>query len=316
MSETNDAKPTSLSHIIGQSSVVAQVKVAIEAAFADRKRMDSALLVGAPGLGKSALASVVADELATEFHEVLGQSLNSVADLNALLLGAKDKDVIHIDECHELRKDYQTALYLAIDKRMLYANSGKSGRSPQGIRIADFTLLLSTTDEYCLLQPLRDRMRLTLRFEFYSVEDLATIVRHRCRATGWGLDEELLTLIAVRSRGTPRIALRLLGSCRRVCRSEGESHINRKHLDTACHLEKLDELGLGPNEQAYLQMLKAGPTRLNVIASRLSLPTRTVSQVTEAFLIRRDLIEKDKNGLRQLTPKGHQHLAESCPTIV
>ena len=150
--EVNDVRPSSLSHIVGQDSVKAQVAVALDAAFADNRSFDHALLVGPPGLGKSALANVIAQEMATEFHEVLGQSISSPADLNALLLNAQDKDVVHIDEAHELRKDYQTALYLALDKRTVFINGGKSN-TPQGIPLANFTLLLSTTDEYCLLQP-------------------------------------------------------------------------------------------------------------------------------------------------------------------
>ena len=122
--------------------------------------MTTRFLVGGPGWARSQLASVIAQEMATDFHEVLGQSITSIGDLNALLLEAKDKDIIHIDECHELDKTFQTALYLAVDKRSIFVNSK---RSPQPIPIADFTLLLSsTTDEYCLLQPLRDRMKLTL----------------------------------------------------------------------------------------------------------------------------------------------------------
>src|SRR5471030_59777 len=106
--ETNDVKPTSLSHIVGQRSVVDQVQVALDACFQDNRRMDHCLMVGPPGLGKSALASVVAQEMATDFYEVLGQSITAPADLNALLLLAKEKTVVHIDEAHELRKDFQT----------------------------------------------------------------------------------------------------------------------------------------------------------------------------------------------------------------
>ena len=163
--DVNNVAPSSLSHIIGQKSVVDQVRVALDAAFEDGRKMDSALLVGPPGCGKSALARVIAAEMATELHETLGQSISSPGDLNAMLLAATDKAVVHIDECHELRREYQTALYLAIDQRKLFLSGGKS---VQSLPIADFTLLLSTTDEYSLLQPLRDRMRLLLRFEFYS----------------------------------------------------------------------------------------------------------------------------------------------------
>lgn len=316
INDFNDVAPSSLSHLVGQKSVIAQVAVALEAAFADSKKMDSALLVGPPGLGKSVLASVVAKELATDFHEILGQSITCSADLNALLLAAKDKDVIHIDECHELDKQFQTALYLAIDQRRLFLQTRRSGNSPQSIPINDFTLLLSTTDEFTLLQPLRDRMKLVLLFEFYSAEELATVLVHRSRALQWDVVETVFPLIAQRSRGTPRLALRLLQSCRRVCRAKGETTITLDHLETACTLEQIDDLGLGPVEQRYLSILAEGATRLNVVASILGLPARTVSMVTEPFLIRAGLIVKDDQGRRELTAKGRRHRHTECQEVV
>jgi Holliday junction DNA helicase RuvB len=168
--QISDASPSSLNHLVGQAAIIAQVRTAIDAAFQDNVRFDDALLVGGAGLGKSQLASVIAQEMATTFHECLGQSIKGIGDLNALLLAANDKDIIHIDECHELDKQFQTALYLAIDKRTIFANSGK--RSPEPIPIAEFSLLLSTTDEFDLLAPLRDRMKLTLRFEYYVLNQL------------------------------------------------------------------------------------------------------------------------------------------------
>lgn len=308
-SEINDVAPSSLKHIIGQKSVVAQVSVALEAAFADGMKFDSALLVGPPGVGKSALAQVIAAEMATNLHEIIGQSIKHVSDLNALLLSAADHDVCHIDEAHELDKEFQTALYLAIDQRKLFVKGGKSKQ--QSIAIADFTLLLSTTDEFCLLQPLRDRMKLLLRFQFYSEAELTVLLQQRSKALGWAVEAEALPLIAQRARGTPRLALRLLQSCRRVCRAEGEKKIWLNHLETACRLEQIDPLGLGPLEQSYLRILAEGPNRLNVIASVLGLPPRTVSQVTEPFLLRMGLLMKDDQGRRQLTPKGHEQLSKS-----
>ncbi len=302
--EINDVKPTSIRHIVGQVGVIKQVSVALDAAFADGRKFDSALLVGPPGMGKSALAAVIACEMATEFHEVLGQSITTIADLNSLLLEARDKDVIHIDEAHQLDRKYQTALYLALDKQCLFG--GK--RLVQPIPIADFTLLLSTTDEYCLLQPLRDRMKQTLRFEFYSDEELTLLLRYRCRALTWDIDEGVLPMIAQRSRGTPRLALRLLQACRRVCRAEGEMAILSAHFESACHLEQSDVLGLGSTERQYLSILTEGPNRLNVLSTRLGLPTRTVGDITEKYLIRAGLIDKDRNGLRQLTAKGLEHV--------
>lgn len=311
--EVNDFAPTSLSHIVGQKSVVEQVRVALDAAFEDGKKMDSCLMVGPPGCGKSALAHVIAAEMATDFHEVLGQSVATVADLNALLLGAKDKSIVHIDEAHELRKEFQTTLYLAIDQRKLLLSGGKS---IQSLPIADFTLLLSTTDEYCLLQPLRDRMRLLLRFEFYSPEELTTVLRHRAKCLHWQVDEDVPPLIAQRARGTPRLALRLLQACYRVARSLGEEQITNQHLSRACVLEQIDELGLGPVEQQYVAILADGPKRLNVISSMLGLPNRTISGVTEPFLIRIGLMMKDDQGRRQLTAAGYKHAASVCRAII
>jgi Holliday junction DNA helicase RuvB len=176
--------------------------------------------------------------------------------------------------------------------------------------LADFTLLLSTTDEYCLLQPLRDRMKLLLRFDFYTPEELTTVVVQRAKGLGWDVQETAFPMIAARARGTPRLALRLLQAARRVCRSQGGHTITLAHLETACELEGIDALGLGPTEQKYLTILAHGPTRLNVIASTLGLPTRTVSQVTEAFLIRAGLIAKDDQGRRQLTQQGREHVQQ------
>ena len=306
--EINDVAPSSIRHLIGQESVVAQVGVAIDASFADDRRFDDAILTGPPGVGKSALARIIACEMATELHEVLGQSIKSPADLNALLLGAKAKDIIHIDECHELAKPFQTGLYRCLDKREIVLSGGKSGSAPQSIPLQNFTLLLSTTDEHALLQPLRDRMKLLLRFQFYSEAQLAAIVDMRSRALRWEVQEDVFLRIAQRARGTPRLALRLLQSCRRVCRAEGETTITTDHLQRACSLEQLDDVGLGPVDQRYLQAVANGASRLNVVASVLGLPTKTVSEVIEPFLIRAGLMVKDDQGRRELTAKGRDHL--------
>jgi Holliday junction DNA helicase RuvB len=283
--EVNGVVPTSLSHIVGQASVVAQVGVALEAAFADGRKMDDCLLVGGPGLGKTQVAKVIAAELASDFHEVLGQSITCPADLNALLLQATDKSVVHIDEAHELKKEFQVGLYRAVEGRKFFLQGGRSGRTPQSLPVADFTLLLSTTDEYGLLQPLRDRMKLVLRFQFYSEEELVILLRQRGRALNWVVAEGVFAHVARRSRGTPRLALRLLQAARRVCRAQGEKMITLGLLERACALEGIDALGL---------------------------PPRTVSQITEPFLIRAGLVVKDDNGRRQLTALGREHVATCC----
>jgi Holliday junction DNA helicase RuvB len=310
--EINDVQPSSLRHIIGQKGVVDAVAVAIDAAQMDGRRIDHALLVGSPGLGKSALCQTICCEMASDYFEVLGQSIKHPSDLNSVLLAATPGSIVFIDEAHELKPEFQTALYLALDKRkIVLSGGGRNSGTPQSLPLADFSLLLASTDEHCLLQPLRDRMRLLLRFTFYSVEELTTILLQRARALGWDIHEELLPQIAQRARGTPRIALRILQACRRVARSEGEFTITAAHLDRACALDQLDELGLGPTEQQYLAALAEGNTRLNVLSSILGLPSRTVSTVIEPFLIRAGLIVKDDAGRRQLTGEGRKHLSES-----
>lgn len=315
--DINESRPTSVSHVIGQRFVVEQVKVALDAAQQDGRKFDHALLVGPPGIGKTATAKIIADEMATDFREIQGQSVTETGDLNAWLLSATDRQVLFIDEAHELGGKLQTALYLALDQRRILLRGGKGGGGiPASLSIADFTLLLATTDEHRLLQPLRDRMRLVLRFHFYTVEELEKIVALRMRASGWNGERGLEHLVAERGRGTPRLALRLLQAAYRVSRAEGEKSISLKHLQRACELEELDNLGLGPLERKYLNIVAKAPTRINVIASILGLPARTISEVMEPFLVRSDLIEKDDQARRRLTALGQKHLLLARPIAV
>lgn len=307
--DINEARPSSVNHLIGQPGVREQILVALDSAQQDNRKFDHALLVGFPGAGKTASAQIIAAEMGTDFIEVLGQSLKGVADLNALLLQATHRSVVFIDEAHELSKSLQTALYLALDQRRVLLQGSRKGSMPVAIPLQDFTLLLASTDEYQLLQPLRERMRLTLRFQFYEPEDLEKIVRMRAAALGWEVEPEVFPMIAKRGRGTPRLALRLLSAGHRVARAEAGEVVTVSNLERACALEAIDHLGLGPTEQQYLKILLEGPTRLNVLASRLGLPSRTVAEVTEPFLIRSGLVVKDDLGKRQLSAQGREHAA-------
>lgn len=186
MNDINDIRPTSISHIIGQQAVKEQVRVALDAAQQDGRKFDHAMLVGSPGLGKTQISQIIGAEMAMDYHELLGQSIKSVADLNAVLIAATDRAVVFVDEAHELDKILQTALYLALDKRKVIIQGNRKGSTPMSVPIADFTLLLASTDEFQLLQPLRDRMRLVLRFEFYTPEELVQILRMRLKGAGLG----------------------------------------------------------------------------------------------------------------------------------
>jgi len=303
--EINDVQPTCLSHLIGNRGVTNQVKVAMDAAFEDNHRFPHAVMVGPPGMGKSTLASVISKEMAVPFHEVLGQNLRNTGDLNSLLLQVEDKAIIHIDEVHEAPTAIQTALYMALDKRQIMV---RGGSTITALPINDFTLLLSTTEEHDILQPLRDRMRLTLRFDFYTELDLFQVVATRAKGLGWDIDDVIPSLIASRGRGAPRIALKLLQAARRCCRAAGESLITAAHLRQACELESIDSFGLGFIEQKYLSLLVDGPRRVNVIASALGIPAKTLTSVQEPTLIRLGLIDKDDVSRRYLTSKGREHL--------
>jgi holliday junction DNA helicase RuvB len=308
--DINEARPSSVTHLIGQPGVREQILVALDSAQQDNRKFDHALLVGFAGGGKTTSAQIIAAEMGTDFIEVLGQSLKGVADLNALLLQATDRAVVFVDEAHELDKSLQTALYLALDQRRVLLQGSRKGSTPVAIPLKDFTLLLATTDEYQLLQPLRDRMRLTLRFQFYDPTDLEKIARMRAAALGWEVEPNVFQIAAVRSRGTPRLVLRLLQAAHRVARAEAAEVVTVAHLERACSLEGIDHLGLGQTEQQYLTILLEGPTRLNVLASRLGLPSKTISDVTESFLIRASLVVKDDQGRRQLTAAGRDHAGE------
>jgi len=306
MKEINDVAPTSLSHVACESNrgVIEQCRIAIDAAFEDDRRLDDILLTGPPGVGKSSLSFVLAQEMAVPFHEVLGQNLRTPADLNNLLLSCESKAVCLIDEIHESPPAIQTALYMALDKRQIMV---RGGSSIQAIPVADFTLVAATTEPYELLEPLRQRAKLHLELSFLAESDLVTVVERRCRALSWDIESQVLPEIARRARGVPRLALRLTASARRVARADGRTLITTADLERACALEQLDSLGLGPLEQKYMQLLMEGPKRVNVLASMLGVPAKTLSTVTEPFLLRAQLVTKDDASRRQLTPDGRRH---------
>jgi Holliday junction DNA helicase RuvB len=192
----------------------------------------------------------------------------------------------------------------------------RGGSSIQALPIADFTLVAATTEPYQILEPLRQRAKLHLELSFLSEKDLVLVVERRCRGLSWDIEPQVLPEIARRARGVPRLALRLTASARRVARADGRSLITLADLQKACHLEQLDTLGLGPLEQKYLRLLVAGPRRVNLIASALGVPAKTLTSVTEPFLIRAGLVDKDDASRRVLTPEGHLHLLGNGDEIV
>jgi len=322
MSETpanklSDASPSSVYRVIGQSRAVAQIKVALDAYFNERgtSAEDSALphvlMVGPPGTGKSMLASLIAKEMAVGFHEELAQNVISPRHLQGLLMMAEPGDCVFIDEIHELPPTVQTTLYRCLEERRLFL-----GGERRSLTLPPFTFIGATTDEWALSKPLLDRMKITLRLQHYTPEELAKLVTQRTTAIGWSITDEAIAGISQRGRNTPRLALRLLEACRRHQLAGNAPTITADHLTKMCAVEGIDDLGLDVTERQYLEILyeaQGQPVRLNMISTRLSLPRRTIEKIVEAELVRLGLVTKTDEG-RMLTAAGAAHLGQTQTT--
>lgn len=244
--------------------------------------------------------------------EILAQSITYAAELNAALLSASE-GILFLDEIHLLHPVQQHALLQVLDKRRIFLSGGKS---IQSLPVNEFTLVGATTDPDGLIQPLTDRFRLVLHLDYYEQADLTEIVRQRCLALGWDFEPALLNEIAKRGRGTPRIALRLLQSARRVSVAEGAKGVTVDHLRRACEIERISDLGLDHTQQKYLHLLRNGPVRLNVLASMLGVSTKVLTKTVEPYLLRSGIIVKTDAGLRVLTEFGEEHRASLRPVTV
>jgi holliday junction DNA helicase RuvB len=300
--DLRDVQPTSFSHVIGQRHVLEALRVAVEASFQEQKRLDEILLCGPPGLGKSALVAVLAQELAVPFTEVLAQSLTNAAELNGVLLSAAD-GILFLDEIHLLHPVQQHSLLRVLDKRRISISGGKT---VQTIPVAPFTLVGATTDPDGLIGPLIDRFRMVLHLDYYSDDELADVVRQRCRAMAWKFDPDLPGQIARRARQTPRIALRILQSVRRCAVAEGFDLLGLGHLEQACRIERVSPEGLDNLQQKYVDLVKDGPVRLNVLASALGVSNKVLTKTVEPFLIRAGYVLKDDAGRRALSDRGRE----------
>lgn len=297
-----------INHWVGQEQAIRRFRVALEAAWTDGTRLPHMLFVGGPGLGKTELAHVAAREMGVALHERLAQAVSSMSILNGLLVQTNDKEIVFLDEIHELPPHIQTILYRTMEGGQVSLQDRNNRTVSMPLR--DFTVIAATTDEFRLLSPLRDRFKLILPFIEYDHGSLAAITMQHARRLHIELDEQIATEISRRSKGTPRLAVRLLESCHRFARSKGDERITVEHFEQTVSLDGLDELGLGPDEQRYLRFLSernGEPVRLFTIESSLGIHRRTIQSVIEPFMVKSGLIERHSQG-RMITEAGLRHL--------
>jgi len=305
-------RPQVLAEFIGQRQARANLQVFIGAARARGEALDHVLFVGPPGLGKTTLAQIVARELGVNFRSTSGPVIAKAGDLAAQLTNLEERDVLFIDEIHRLNPAVEEILYPAMEDYQLdlIIGEGPSARSVK-IDLPKFTLVGATTRAGLLTTPLRDRFGIPIRLEFYEVGELEHIVKRGARVLGIGMSEDGANEIAKRSRGTPRIAGRLLRRVRDFAVVDGATTITREVADGALRLLEVDAVGLDLMDRKYLSLIAAsfggGPVGIETIAAALSEPRDAIEEIIEPFLIQRGLVQRTPRG-RLLTPQAFRHL--------
>jgi Holliday junction DNA helicase RuvB len=310
-------RPQRLAEFIGQSQARANLAVFIEAARARREPLDHVLFVGPPGLGKTTLAQIVARELGVNFRATSGPVIAKAGDLAALLTNLEQRDVLFIDEIHRLNPAIEEILYPAMEDFQLdlIIGQGPAARSVK-IDLAKFTLVGATTRAGLLTNPLRDRFGIPVRLNFYAETELEEIVNRGARVLGISLTGEGANEIARRSRGTPRIAGRLLRRVRDFALVAGAQSVDRVAADRALRELEVDAAGLDAMDRRYLTVIAhhygGGPVGVETIAAALSEPRDAIEEIIEPFLIQKGFVQRTPRG-RVITSHAFRHLGLAEP---
>ena len=312
-------RPKRLAEFIGQEAAKDNLSVFIASAKARGEAMDHTLFHGPPGLGKTTLAQIVAGELGVGFRATSGPVIAKAGDLAALLTNLEPHDVLFIDEIHRLNPVVEEVLYPAMEDRALdiIIGEGPSARSVR-IDLPPFTLVGATTRQGLLTTPLRDRFGIPVRLQFYTHDELDLVVTRAANLLGLNIDSAGAREIARRSRGTPRVAGRLLRRVRDFAQVAGESTVTRKIADDALTRLEIDRLGLDAMDRRYLTMIattyKGGPVGAAALTAGLAEQRDTVEEVIEPYLIQLGLIARTERG-RMLNDAGWEHLEMAKPIL-
>lgn len=305
-------RPKDFSEYIGQKKVVQNIEVMVESAKLREQPMDHVLLSGPPGLGKTSLAMIIKEALGTELHVISGPAIEKKGDLAAILTNLHPRDVLFIDEIHRMHVSVEEILYSAMEDFRLdiVLGQGPSARTMQ-IDIAPFTLVGATTRSGLLSNPLRDRFMANLHFDFYQKDELAQIIRNNAKKLNIKLHPEACELMSGCSRGTPRIANRILRRVRDFTLVRGKDEICQEEVKTALDLMDIDHLGLDRMDRKILSVIHdyygGGPVGIEALCATLSEDRSTIEDVYEPYLLKEGFILRTPRG-REISQKTKDHI--------
>lgn len=314
----NSIRPRDFDSYIGQSELKETLRVILQAARLRNKPLDHMLFYGPPGLGKTTIAGVIASQMGVEIRITSAPSLERPRDIIGILMSLKGGEILFIDEIHRLNKIAEEILYPAMEDFTLDMTTGKSQTAKTlRVPIPKFTLIGATTKAGDLSSPLRDRFGMIHRLEFYSIEELAQVIKRTSNILEIEVTEEGAYAIAKRSRGTPRIANRLVKRVADFAIVKYNGIIDEKVANESLDILKIDEFGLDMTDRNLLNLIiekyDGGPVGIETIAAALSEDVRTIEDVCEPYLLQAGLLQRTPRG-RKVSPEGYRHLGLKQPS--